>query len=105
MHSRFGKINSSLHPVDTQKCAQTTSKLTISDLQLVALNQDQNYSSGVTYFSVGVSLFPLVSFVPEARVLPHLTHLLPRSGNNVCSNFNNFISIRIEKKSNEEIEA
>ena len=72
---------------------------------MVALNQNQKYSSGITHDLVGVRSFPLFSFISIVSFFTHLLYLFLGLGNNVCSNFKNFISIRIEKNYNEEIEA
>ena len=79
-------------------------KWTILDLTSVALDQNQKESSGVSFVSFGVRTFPLIAFVPMTRFMPPLLHLLLGLGNDACSKFKEFISARIEIKSNAEIE-
>ena len=70
----------------------------------LTLDQNQKESSVASFVSVGVRTFPLIDFIPMTRVMPPLLHLLLGLGNDTCSKFKEFISARIEIKSNAEIE-
>lgn len=59
----------------------------------------------MSHVSAGVRSLPLINFIPISRVFPPLLHLLLGLGNDACSSFKNFIAMRIQKKSEEEIEA
>ena len=80
-------------------------KWSVNAINEVALEQNQKDASGMSYVSVGVRTFPLFKFTPIDRVLPPLLHLLLGLGNDIYSKFKEWVSIRIERKSNELIEA
>ena len=70
-----------------------------------ALDQFQKESSRISFDSVGVRQYLLISCVPLHRVLPPLLHILLGLGNNMYSKFKEYVKLWIKLQSLEEIAA
>lgn len=70
----------------------------------MSLDKFQKESINISYISIGVCNYPLILCIPLHRFIPPLLYILLGLGNDMYAKFNEFIFIRIEKLSPEEVD-